>query len=93
MLSDVPVVSVHIPAPWRTWAGGHAELTASGETVGEVFATIGHAYPAMSPHLLRADGELAPGLTVFLGGRSVRDLQGLATPIEQEELISVVLTP
>lgn len=92
MLSDAPVVTVHIPAGLRNHVGGHAEITASGETVGEIFASIGHEYPAMRSHLLTAAAGLPPGLTVFLGARSVRELQGLATPIDQEELISVVLT-
>lgn len=92
MLGDSPVVTVHIPAPWRAHAGGHAELMASGDTVGEVFETISHEYPAIRSCLIQGDGRLAQGLAVFLGARSVRDLQGLATPIEQEELISVVLT-
>lgn len=92
MSFDAPVVTVHIPVPLRTLAGGHAELMASGDTVGEVFETISHEYPSIRDRLMLGDGQLAPGLAVFLGPRSVRDLQGLATPIEQAELISVVLT-
>jgi len=92
MLGDSPVVTVHIPAPLRALAGGHTELMASGDTVGEIFETIGHEYPAIRSRLIQGDGGLAQGLSVFLGARSVRNLEGLATPIEQEELISVVLT-
>ena len=92
MLSDSPVVSVHIPVSLRSHAGGRAELMASGDTVGDIFETISYEYPAMRPHLLLGKTDIAPGLTVFLGARSVRDLQGLATPIDQEELISLVLT-
>ena len=92
MLGDSPVVTVHIPTPLRTYAGGHAELMASGDTVGEVFETISHEYPAIRSRLMLKDGHLAPWLAVFLGPRSVRDLQELATPLDQEELISVVLT-
>lgn len=92
MLSDSPVVTVHIPAALRSYVGGHAELMASGETVGEIFENISHAYPAMRAHLVLGKSDLAPGLAVFLGARSVRELQGLATPIDQEELLSVVLT-
>ncbi|MGE5472243.1 MAG: hypothetical protein ACM3X0_15710 [Bacteroidota bacterium] len=91
MLSDSPVLTVHIPPPLRSYAGGRAEIMASGDTVGEVFETISHEYPAIRSLLVR-DGRLAPGLAVFLGPRSVRELQGLATPVDQEELISVVLT-
>jgi len=92
MLSDAPVVTVHIPPALRIHAGGHAELMASGETVGEVFASIAHEYPAMCPHLFAQAAELPSGLTVFLGARDVRELQGLATPIDLEERVSVLLT-
>lgn len=92
MLSDSPVVTVHIPLPLRTYAGGRAEIMASGDTVGEIFESISHEYPAIRSRLMLDNGVLAPWLAVFLGPRSVRELQGLATPMEQEELISVVLT-
>jgi hypothetical protein len=35
-------------------------------------------------------GEMPAGVAIFLGGRSIRDLQGLATPIELEETLSIV---
>jgi len=92
MLSDSPVVSVHIPLPLRIHTAGRAEIMASGDTVGEVFESISHEYPAIRSRLMQENGALAPWLAVFLGSRSVRELQGLATPMEQEELISVVLT-
>lgn len=89
---DSPVVSVHIPPSLRPLAGGHDEITASGDTVGEVLDALGHEYPAIRPALIGADGSLAPGLAVYLGGRSVRDLQGLTTPVELEEVLSIVTT-
>ncbi|MDD2662545.1 MAG: MoaD/ThiS family protein [Dechloromonas sp.] len=89
---DSPVVSVHIPPPLRMLAGGHAEITASGDTVGEILDAVANEYPAFRPVLRAADGSLAPGLAVYLGGRSVRDLQGLTTPVELEEVLSIVQT-
>lgn len=87
---ESPVVSVHIPAALRPYAGGYDEITASGDTVGEVLDAVGHEYPAIRAHLIGPQGGLQPGVAVFLGGRSVGDLAGLATPIELEELISIV---
>ena len=89
---DSPVVSIHIPPGLRSYAGGHAEITASGDTVGELFDALGHEYPAIRGQLIASDGGLLPGFAVYLGGRSVRDLQGLATPVELEEVISIVST-
>ena len=92
MLADSPVVTVHVPPQLRSLAGGHAEILASGDTVAEVLEAAAHGYPAMRGHLVAADGALAPGLEVYLGGRSVSEMQGLKTPIELEELVSIVPT-
>ena len=89
---DSPVVSIHIPPGLRSYAGGHDEITASGDTVGELFNALGNEYPAMRSQLFASDGNLLPGLSVYLGGRSVRDLQGLATPVGLEEVISIIAT-
>jgi molybdopterin converting factor small subunit len=92
MLSEAPVVTVHIPHALRRYTAGHEEVMASGETVGEVLQAIGREYPAFGAHLLQRDGSLRPGLAVYLGPSSVRDLQGLATPVALEELVSIVPT-
>lgn len=92
MLTESPVVTVHIPGSLRPLVGGHEEVMASGETVGEVLDAIGRGYPAFRSCLMQSDGTLVPGLAIYLGPTSVRDLQGLATPVQLEELVSIVLT-
>lgn len=92
MLCESPVVTVHIPPELRPYAGGHAEITASGDTVGEIIEAAGHECPMLRPHLLAVDGSLRPGLAVYLGASSVNSLQGLATPVAQEELVTIVLS-
>jgi hypothetical protein len=89
---DSPVVSVHIPLALRGFSGGHDEITASGDTVGEVLAAVGHEFPAIRDYLIAPGGDLLPGVAVFLGPRSISELQGLATPIELEEVLSIVPT-
>ena len=89
---DSPVVSIHIPPGLRSYAGGHDEITASGDTVGDLFDALGHEYPAIRSRLISSEGRLMPGLAVYLGGLSVSDLQGLATPVGLEEVISIVAT-
>jgi molybdopterin converting factor small subunit len=89
---DSPVVSIHIPPALRGFAGGHDEITASGDTVGELLEALGHEYPAIRPRLISPNGELASGVAVYLGANSVRELQGLDTPVELEEVLSIVPT-
>jgi molybdopterin converting factor small subunit len=87
---DSPVVSVHIPPALRSFVGGRNEITASGDTVGEVLDAVGHEYPAILSHLMSPEGELQAGMAVFLGPRSIREMQGLATPVELAETLSIV---
>jgi molybdopterin converting factor small subunit len=87
---DSPVVSVHIPLALRAFSGGHDEIMASGDTVGEVLVAVGHEFPAIRDYLMSPGGDLQPGVAVFLGPRSIREMQGLATPIDLEEVLSIV---
>ncbi len=87
---ESPVVSVHIPPSLRPWTGGHEEIMASGETVAEILASVGNEYPSVLAHLMSAEGTLRPGLSIYLGANCVRDLDGLATPVRLEELVSIV---
>ncbi|RIX48439.1 MAG: molybdopterin synthase sulfur carrier subunit [Rhodocyclales bacterium GT-UBC] len=89
---DDPVVSVHLPPDLRNYAGGHEEIIASGDTVGELLVALGHTYPALRGHLLSSSGELVSGLAVYLGARSIRDSQGLNTPVQLEETLSIIST-
>jgi hypothetical protein len=92
MISESPVVTVHIPPPLRTYTGGYEEITASGDTVLEAIEAVCHEHPTIRPLLLAADGRLAEGVSLYLGSTSVAELQGLATPLALEELVSIVLS-
>ena len=92
MISESPVVTVHIPLPLRSYTSGYEEITASGDTVLEAIEAVCREHPAIGPLLLSADGHLAAGVSLYLGATSVAELQGLATPLILEELISIMLT-
>jgi molybdopterin converting factor small subunit len=89
---ESPVVSIHLSPGLRSYVGGHDEITVSGDTVSDLIDALGHEYPALRSRLISSAGELLPGLAVYLGGRSLGDLQGLATPVGLEEVVSIVAT-
>ena len=90
LMSEYPVVSVHIPPILRPLAEGRDEIMASGETVAEVLEAVGHEYPALGESLLCADGSLADGLAVYLGGTVLHGRESLTMPVDQEEVVSIV---
>jgi len=87
---ESPVVSIHVPPSLRAWAEGHEEVTASGDTVGDALHALEHVFPAMAGKVLRSNGQLQPTFDIYLGATSIRALDGLATAIGGEEIISIV---
>lgn len=90
LMSELPVVSVHIPMELRALAGGHDEVMASGETVGDVLRAVGNTYPEFAARVLCGDGRLADGLSVCLGGCT--QPQDFSSPVGQEEVVTIVAT-
>lgn len=90
MISESPVVTVHIPPDLRPYAGGYEEITASGDTVGEILEAVCREHPALQSQFLAVDGAVKSGIAVYLGPSNVESLQGLATPVALEELISIM---
>lgn len=87
---ESPVVSVHLPIQLRQYAAGQHEITASGDTVGELLDAVTHEYPSLRSHLLSSEGALIPGLVLYLGGQEVSRLEGLATPVALAEVLSII---
>lgn len=87
---ESPVVSIHIPVPLRSYAEGVEEVTVSGDTVGEALTALGHEHPAVLERLLDGQGHLRPYMNVYLHGENVVTLQGLDTPVYNEDVLSII---
>lgn len=92
-ITEAPVVSIHIPPLLRHFTGGADEVTVSGDTVGEALEALEHEHPGILARVVSPAGALNPEMEVYLGGRSIRRLQGLDTPVELEEVIAIVHGP
>jgi molybdopterin converting factor small subunit len=89
-MSEYPVLSVHIPPILRPLAEGREEIMASGETVGEILEALSYEYPALGQSLMCADGGLAEGLEVYIGGTVLHGRESLTIPVDQAEVVSIV---
>ncbi len=83
-------IKVRIPASLRDLSDGEAVLELPGSTVGEVLHAMVERYPAFSGRVL--DEELQPVsyLGLFVDSQDIRDLDGLATPLEDGTEILIV---
>lgn len=83
---------IRLFATFRPLVGGkYVDLPAEeGEPVGDVLRRLVDRYPGLKGELLTPDGQaLLPHVQVFLSGRSIRDLQGLQTPLPAEPNMAV----
>ena len=71
-------VKVQIPLPLRGLAGGLSEVEATGSSVREIIDDLEANYPGVRERLFRGDKELNRFVGVFVGGRDIRLLDGLA---------------
>ncbi len=78
---------IHLYATFRDLAG-KSRLEVPGKTVGEALSALVKQYPALEAELLE-NGALAERATVFLGGRDVRYLQGLDTPLSEGDTLDL----
>jgi molybdopterin converting factor small subunit len=83
-------VTVRIPAQLRTLTGGAGEVAAEGTTVRDVLLAMDKAHPGIEARILDEQGQLRRFVNLFVADEDVRFLEGLDTPVESGQTLSVV---
>jgi len=81
---------LRIPTPLRSYTGGQSEIVVSGATASDALSDLTHKYPALKPHLFKDDGQLRAFVNVFKGEDNINELQGLATPITENDRLLII---
>ena len=82
--------TVKLPSVLRQHANGERSIDVEGGTVGDAVQALVGRHPALAEQLLTPDGELHRFVNVYVNGRDVRYLEGLATPIESRDEIRLL---
>jgi molybdopterin converting factor small subunit len=82
--------NVRIPTQLRTLTGGSSEVTVDGSTVAEVLKALDAAHPGFADRLFDESGVLRRFVNVFVADEDIRFLDGLATPVEDGGVVSIV---
>jgi molybdopterin converting factor small subunit len=70
--------------------GGEKEVSASGDSVGDVLNDLATAHPATQSQLFSAEGELNRYVNVYLNDEDVRVLDGLATTVGEGDTLVIL---
>jgi molybdopterin synthase sulfur carrier subunit len=79
-----------IPTFLRYYVNGQQEVLVTGETIAEAMEDFLTQFPVLRPHLTNSKGEFRSFVNLFVGENNIRDLQGLATPINEGDQIILV---
>jgi adenylyltransferase/sulfurtransferase len=82
-------VSVIIPTPLRTFAGGMRRVDLDAETVGGALDELTSRYPRLRAHLF-AEQSLRAFVNVFLNDENMRDVGGGAARVRNGDTISII---
>ena len=81
---------VLIPTALQQFAGGTDELDIAGATVQGVLDGLSAQYPDLKKHLFNEKGELRHFVNVYKGAEDTRNLEGMATPVSEDDELSIV---
>jgi sulfur-carrier protein len=82
--------TLRIPTPLRPYAEGQTEVTVNGADVGEALNDLVDQFPSLKKHLFNEGGELRPFVNLFLGEEDVRHLQGIQTPLKENDKLIII---
>jgi len=82
-------ISVKIPTQLRTATDGESTAEVEGATVGEVLDALYERYGELRSRIAE-DGGLRRFVNVYVGGEDIRFLEGLDTPVEDGDEITIL---
>ena len=82
-------ISVKIPTQLRAATDGESTAEVEGATVGEVLDALYDRYGELRSRIAE-DGGLRRFVNVYVGGEDIRFLEGLDTPVEDGDEVTIL---
>ena len=83
-------VNVRIPTILRNYTAGASEVSAEGDTLGEVLENLEANHSGIRARVLDDAGELRRFVNVYVGNDDVRFLDGLASATPDGTQVSII---
>jgi molybdopterin converting factor small subunit len=84
------MATIRIPPVLRAAVGGEKELSATGDSVGEILRSVADSHPETQSQLFAADGGLNRYVNVYLNDEDVRVLDGLDTAVGSADTLVIL---
>jgi molybdopterin converting factor small subunit len=84
------MATIRIPPVLRAAVGGEKELSADGDSVGEILRSVADSHPETQTQLFSPDGGLNRYVNVYLNDEDVRVLDGLDTAVGSSDTLVIL---
>ena len=84
------MATVLVPTPLRRLTGGQSKVTVEGQDIGSLIQAIDQKFPGIAEKVLDGDGNVKRFINVFVNDSEIRTLQGLQTPVNANDRVSIV---
>ena len=71
----------------KYYVNNQAEFFVPASTVNELVNQVIEQYPSIKFHLVDSEGNLRKHFNVFVNGTHIRDLNGMDTPLREEDKV------
>jgi len=79
--------TVRFPAVMKYYVNNQAEFFIAALSVQDLIEQIVQQYPSIKFHLLDSEGQLRRHFNIFVNGVHIRDLNGLETPLKEDDKV------
>ena len=83
-------VQVHVTSVIQKAVDGQRQVTADGNTVGEVIANLESRYPGFRATVMDDSGQLHRFVNIYLNDEDIRYLQGTDTALSDGDQVSIL---
>ncbi|CAI9085824.1 MoaD/ThiS family protein [Candidatus Methylacidiphilum fumarolicum] len=83
-------ITVRIPTPLRGLTQNKEVVYVSGKTIKELLLNLETQCPGILNRICNEKGEIRRFVNVYLNGEDIRFLNGLDTPLQQRDEVSIV---
>lgn len=82
--------TVRIPTPLRKLTNELEVVSASGNTIAEIFDSLDKAFPGLKERICDDAGQVRRFVNVFVNDEDIRFLEESATPVKETDEVSIV---
>lgn len=82
--------TVLIPTPLRRLTNDLEEVSAAGADIGTLIDNLDQAFPGLKDRVCDESGNVRRFVNIYVNGEDIRFLQEKATPVNENDEISIV---